>query len=149
MAVQIAAVSATTQSTVKVLATTVDGTRAALASAIPLAAGSHARLVVAVPRIVPYPIAIDGPVDTASVLARRIEDMVRELGGSARVDVCLCRRLDDVVAHLGTDGTIVVGGRPGHWLMSAEERLARRLCRLGRHVVFVASAPGTPASGRQ
>jgi hypothetical protein len=82
------------------------------------------------------------------VLARRIEELVHELGGSARVDVCLCRCLDDVVAHLGTEGTIVVGGRPGHWLMSAEERLARRLSRLGRHVVFVAAAPATSVNGR-
>ena len=59
-------VSATSQSTVYVISTTVDGTRAALAAAIPLSFGSSARRVLLVPQIVPYPLAVDGPVDSTT-----------------------------------------------------------------------------------
>jgi hypothetical protein len=51
-------VNAHTQPTVHVLATGVDGTRGALATAIPLARGSRARVAVMVPQVVPYPLAV-------------------------------------------------------------------------------------------
>jgi hypothetical protein len=135
-------VTAGTQPIVQVIATTVEGTRAALATAVPLALGSLARLVVLVPRIDPCPAAGDEPADFTDFLVKRYQDLASGFGGEATVVVCACRRLSDMAAWVvDPDATIVVGGRSGRWLMSPEERLASRLTRSAKRVIFVASGP--------
>src|ERR1019366_4823418 len=91
-------VDAATQPIVYALAAGVEGTRAALAAAIPLARGSRARLVLLVPQVVPYPLPVDGPVDSTAFAAERYRDLVDELhDGEAEVRICLCRHADDVI----------------------------------------------------
>ena len=128
-----------TQPTIHVIATTPDGTRAALAAAVPLAKGSGARLIVTVPRIVSYAVELDGPVTAVEFFVRRYRDLVADLGGKAQIDVCLCRSVQAVVAKLVAEDstTIVVGGSAGRWLPSEEERFANRLSRCGHRVIFV------------
>lgn len=135
-----AAVTAATQSTVHVVATTVDGTRAALRVAVPLAKGWGAKLVVLVPRIVPYAIDLETPCPSTAFLAKRYENLVLQLGGAATIDVCLCRCIDDLAMKVASaTSTVVVGGPLGRWMTSPEERFANRLSRHGRPVVFAAS----------
>jgi hypothetical protein len=130
-------IDAATQTTMYVIATTLAGSRAALTAAIPLARGSGARLVVLVPHIVPYPIAVDGPVDSTAFASRQYRDLVRNLGGEAEVRLCCCRRVDDVISQtLRSRSTVVVGGPAGRWRASGAERWARRLTHLGHHVIF-------------
>ena len=125
------------QSVVYVVATSLEGTRAALAAGIPLARGSRARLVVLVPQIVPYPIPLDRPVDSPDFVVERYRDLVRDQGLDAEIRVCLCRHADDVLWQaLPAKATVVVGGSAGRWRSSHEERLARRLTHLGYQVVF-------------
>jgi hypothetical protein len=137
-------VNADSQKTIHVIATTFEGTRAALATAVPLARGSGAKLVVIVPRIVPYPADLDASADATAFFAKRYRAAVEEQGGEARIEVCVCRGIDDVIAKLvATDSRIVIGGPAGRWLTSPEERFANRLSRLGRSVIFVACGPNT------
>ena len=131
------------QPVVFVVATTVAGTRAALTAGVPLARGSRARLVVLVPQIVPYPLAVDGPADSTVFAERRYRDLVHELDGEAEVKVCLCRTLQDVLHSIPLPSTVVVGGPSGVVLPSREERLAHQLTRLGHHTVFVAAVRGS------
>jgi len=132
------------QETIHAIATTFDGTRAALATAVPLARGLGAKLVLIVPRIVPYPADLEVPADSAEFFAKRYRTVVEELEGDARIEVCVCRTVDDIVAKLmRVDSQIVIGGPAGRWLTSPEERFANRLSRLGRRVVFVACGPNT------
>ena len=77
MRVHTPSVTAHSQPTVCVLATTFDGARAALTTAVPLARGSQARLVVLVPQIVPYPMAVDRPTDATALTDRRYRELVR------------------------------------------------------------------------
>lgn len=127
----------TSQSVVYVIATSLEGTRAALAAGIPLARGSRARLVVLVPQIVPYPVPLDRPVDSPDFVVERYRDLVRDQGLDAEIRVCLCRHADDVLWQaLPAKATVVVGGSAGRWRSSHEERLARRLTHLGYQVVF-------------
>ena len=131
------AMTAATQPTVYVMATTFKGTRAALDTAIPLALGSRARLMVAVPQIVPYPLPIDSPAEPAPFAAERYRKLLHQLHAEAEVRVCLCRHHDDVILRmLPSHATVVVGGPAGTWHASREERLARRLTHLGHRVVF-------------
>ena len=126
-----------------VVATTVDGTRAALTVGVPLARGSRARLVVLVPQIVPYPLAVDGPADATAFTERRYCDLVHEVDGEAEIKVCLCRTPNDVRHAIPPVSTVVVGGPIGAVLPSREERLARHLTHLGHHTVFAASTRGS------
>src|SRR5207237_5654213 len=109
------------QPIVHVIATTFDGTRAAVAAAIPLAKGSGARLVVLVPRVVSYATELESPIDGTVFFAKRYEAIVHELGGAADVQICLCRTVDDVIATVArARSRVVVGGPAGRWLTSPE-----------------------------
>ena len=136
-------VTASKQQATYVLATTLAGSRAALALAIPLARGSGARLVVLVPHIVPYPISVDRPVDSTAFVERSYRDVIDQLHFEADIRVCLCRRVDDIVLQLlPAASTVVVGGPAGRWLPSRAERLARGLRRRGHRAVFAPSSDG-------
>ena len=138
------ALTAGRQQTIHVIATTVDGTRAALEAAVPLAKGADAKLVVTVPRIVPYPADLDMPCEPTTFFVRRYRDVIEHLGGSATINVCLCRRVDDIAMAVGSDRSIVVVGGPvGRWLTSPEERFANRLSQQGARVIFAASGCNT------
>src|SRR5258708_5624847 len=133
------------QPIVHVLATSNDATSAALRTAIPLARGSGASLVVMVPQIVPYAIALDAPVDR-SMPAQRYRKLVESLGGQARIEVCLCRRREDVTRMLPAHAVVVMGGEASRLWPDADSRLARRLTKLGHRVVFVPT-PSEPDRG--
>src|SRR5712671_1847305 len=139
-----APLTADSQPTIHVIATTFEGTRAALATAVPLAKGSGAKLIVVVPCIVPYPVEIEAPCDPTTFFARRYRDVIERLGGDATIEVCRCRRSDDIVMRLSASRTtVVLGGPVGRWLTSPEERFASRFSRRGRPVIFVASGSNT------
>ena len=132
------------QPTVHVIATTFEGTRAALAAAVPLAKGSDCRLAVLVPLILSDAVEPDIPPESLPAFVQRYEDIVRELGGTADVTVCRCESLDKIVAKMVAAGTpVVVGGPAGHWLTSPEERFVNCLVRAGCQVVFVACGANT------
>jgi len=137
-------VTITNQGTTHVLATSLEGTRAALATAVPLTRGARSRLVVIVPRVVPYPIPLDNPVDSTVFLEKRYRALMEEAGGEGDVTVCLCRRPLDVIRLLPPGATVVLGGSAGHWLPSRDERFEHHLHRLGYHVVFVPVAARAP-----
>ncbi len=132
-------VSATTQPVVYGLATTLDGTRTALVTAVPIAKGAQARLVVLVPHVVPDPSPADPLADPAVFTARRYEDLVRAANGAADVRVCPCRSPRDLVDTLPDASTVIVGGRSGSVWRTSDERLSRHVARQGHQVVFVAT----------
>lgn len=103
-----------------------------------LAKGSDARLIVIVPKIVHYAVALNQSPDSTEFVVRRYSDVVAGLGGEGQILPCLCRRLNDVITQLlPPQATVVVGGRAHGLLPSQETKLVRRLTALGHHVVFV------------
>src|SRR5262245_61934701 len=130
--------------TVQVIATTMEGTSAALEAAVPLAAGSNAKLIVTVPHLASYPIEAGAAVEPTSLYVKRYEELATRLGGEARVEVVLCRRLESLIDQLiDPDATIVIGGPVGRWITSPEERFANLVSSRGRRVILVASGPNT------
>jgi hypothetical protein len=128
--------------TVHVIATTFEGTRAALDAAIPLASGSRASLTLVVPQVVPYAVDIEAPLPSTVFFVKRYQRIIADLGGTVAIDVCHCRGLDEIASNEAQSGaTVVIGGPAGRWLTSPEERFAGRLAELGCRVVFVASGP--------
>src|SRR6476620_10171032 len=107
------AITAANQPTIHVVATSIEGTRAALATAIPLARGARARLIMLVPQIVPYPLAVDRPTDATAFTERRYRDLVEEVNGDAAIKVCLCRTIRDIEQAIPPSTTVVLGGPSG------------------------------------
>src|SRR5262245_42297238 len=129
---------------VRVVATTFEGTRAALLTAIPLARGLETAVVVVVPQMVSCAEELDDLTPSVELIARRYREIARLSGAEAEVDVVTSLGLDDLLMRLCAEGgTIVVGGPVGRWLTSPEERFANRLALAGCHVLFVASGPNT------
>jgi hypothetical protein len=124
------------QPTLYVIATRFEGTRPALETAIPLARGSRARLVLLVPQIVPYPLPVDGPAEATAFVEKRYRGLVREMDGEAAIKILLCRTLNDLLPVIPPAATVVVGGASGSLLPSRDERLTRRLAHLGHRVIF-------------
>jgi hypothetical protein len=128
------------QPIVHVIATTFDGTRAALAAAVPLARGSNCCLVVLVPHVVSCADEMSSPPESTALMAARYRDVVRDLGAQAAMEICAFVGLDDLVAKVHDSGSIVViGGPVGRWLTSPEERFANRLTLAGCQVIFAAA----------
>ena len=129
---------------VRVVATTFDGTRAALLTAIPLARGLETGVVVVVPQLVSGAAELDGRTPAAESMAKRYRDIAHTSGAEADVDVFTSNSLDGLLKRLCAEpGAIVVGGPVGRWLTSPEERVANRLALAGCQVLFVASGPNS------
>src|SRR4051794_18138832 len=95
---------------IHVIATTYDGTRAAIETAVLLARASHRSFGVLVPKVVPYPLAAHQP-PAADDVVDRYKRLIEELGGEGHVRICLCRSVLDVIERLTIPGmTLVVGG---------------------------------------
>jgi hypothetical protein len=134
---------ATRPSPVHLVATTLDGTRAALVAAGAIARGSGAPAVMLVPWVVPYAESLDHPTDSVAFGVKNFRKLAEELGIDVAVHVCLCRSSDDAIASLvPRDAVVVIGGRGRLWWPTREQRLAARLSRSGHRVVFVAEAHG-------
>ncbi|MGH9885412.1 MAG: hypothetical protein ACREBE_07775, partial [bacterium] len=126
-----------TNGAVHVLATSIEGARAALEAAIPLAKGSQSRLIVIVTKLVPFASPSEGPADANDFTMRQYRELVNDLDGEAQLRLCLCRSPQDVVTRLlPRRATVVVGGSSGSIVPSPEIRLMRFLAKLGHHVVF-------------
>ena len=129
---------------VQVVATTFDGTRAALLAAIPLARGLDTGVTIVVPRIVSCAAELDAPAPATELIAKRYQDIAYFIGADADIDAFASVGIDDLTTHIcSVGGPVVVGGPVGRWLTSPEERFANRLALAGCQVMFVASGANT------
>jgi hypothetical protein len=141
MSVHLAPVPVRTRQ-VYVVSTTSEGTEAALRVAMEMAR-EHAAcpITIFVPRPKPEPDGIGQTEGSDRWLVARFALLARKVG-ARRCDV-RTRVCDDVreavKQHLPASAIGVVGGRHRMFWPSAEERLAARIRRSGRHVVFVAA----------
>ena len=121
--------------TFHVIATTIDGTAAALRAVTLLATKQQARVVLLVPQT-----AADAEQSPHSInrLIARYDDMARDLNQPVRIRVCMSPNVVEAVTRMtSANSTVLIGGRTGVFWPGAEERLAARLRRSGREVVFV------------
>src|SRR5258707_571158 len=96
--------TADSQPTIQVIATTSEGTRAALATAVPLARGLAAKLVLIVPRIVPYAVELDASCESTASPANHLFR-----------NRCTTPRVDTVNAP---EALWMSGQLPVHWVIS-------------------------------
>jgi hypothetical protein len=121
---------------VTVLFTGVSETLRAMENAAEMARGLNATLRLLVAYVVPY----QRPVEAPPVLVEFQEALFREIALESdletRVNIVLCRDVQDAFRTHLSPRSVVVLGSPSHWWRTREERVARRLRRLG-HEVFV------------
>jgi hypothetical protein len=123
---------------VYVLATSMEGTRAALQAAGTHARGLDARVVLLVPHVVPYAEALEHPAQPVAFTAGRFRARVEALGVDVAIHVCVCRPHSEALATLiPAEAAVLLGGRTRRWWPTPEQRLARALTGAGRWVLFV------------
>ena len=123
---------------VYVVATTDEGTLAALNAARTFSTGLASTITLVVPHIVPYPQALDYPPVPVSFSIARFAKFTAEIDTELSLRICVCRpgdcRFD---AILPTDGLVLVGGTRGRLRRTREQRLVDRLTARGRRALFV------------
>jgi hypothetical protein len=120
-----------------VIATTEEGTRAALAEARQFSADrGPARVILLVPQVVSFLKPLDSPSEIYQI-ARRYRNIAALAGVEATVRVCVCRRPEEVFRWMvNARSTVVLGGRRRWWWHTEEQDLAGRLTQTGRDVIF-------------
>jgi hypothetical protein len=125
---------------VSVIATTTDGTVAALQAAVDLARDLEARVALVAAEVVPLQFPLDKPPVSLAFIQRRLYEMVFNAGikaKAARIRICLCRDRDECLRRfLPPRSLIVIGGRRRWWSWQ-ERKLERLLRQLGHHVIFI------------
>jgi hypothetical protein len=128
---------------VKVLATTHDGTRCALDVAKRLTGGLDAQVVLLLPRLASLAGGFDPTSEERDALVDEHRALAADVGVHVNVLFCVCHGYDDVVHQmLGQSSLLVVGGRRRTWWPTREQRLVSRLGREGYPVVFAQVGAG-------
>jgi hypothetical protein len=125
-----------TRFSISVVFTSVEATLAALRKAGELAARLHARIVLLVPQIVPYPLPLTSPPILLDFNERRFRLIAQESPVETSVRLYLCRDRRDMLKGALPPQSIVVLAGPKRWWPTAESRLARALRREGHEVIF-------------
>jgi hypothetical protein len=121
-----------------VVATTDEGTYAALTAARTLGAGLNPRVALLVPCVVPHLQPLAHLTSAVALLQHRFRRLAGEAGTHATVQVCICRpELSGLELLLPGSDTVLIGGRRYPWWNSREQRLACRLAKCGHRVLFV------------
>jgi hypothetical protein len=125
---------------VTVVATTPEGTIAALNAAGWLAKDLGARVTLLAIEVVPNHFPLDQPPVSLAFTTKQQRSLVLASGAREEdVDmrIYLCRdRHSGLQRALRRRAVIVIGGRR-HWWLSGEERLEQTLRGLGHHVIFI------------
>jgi hypothetical protein len=125
---------------VTVIATTEEGTTAALNAARWLATDLDARITLLKMEVVPIhfplyrpPVSINFTINQQHSLVRRSGALEEEVD----IQIRLCRDWDSGLQRVMRRRALVVLGGRRHWWLSGEEKLERALRRLGHHVIFI------------
>jgi len=123
-----------------VLFTGVANTLKALDTAMCMAEGLNARVRLVVPQTVPYPLPLASP----PVLLEFTEDCFRKIAEvqsvETAVEIFLCRDSYTLWQEvLLPHSTVIVGGSK-RWWPTKEQRLARRLQKMGHEAIFATAA---------
>lgn len=125
---------------VTVIATTEEGTTAALNAAKWLATDLDARITLLKMEIVPIRLPLYRPPVSLKFTIKQQHSLVRQSGAredDVDIQIRLCRDCDSGLQRVLRRRALVVIGGKRHWWLSGEERLERVLRRLGHHVIFI------------
>jgi hypothetical protein len=132
-----------TTPTIHVIATTAVGTEAALRAAVLRAIQHDARVVLLVPHTASGDLG--GSFLRGTTVVDEYDDIVKRVAHPVQIRLCMTPNPSEAVTHLiPTHARVFLGGPTSVWWPTVEERLAARLRRSGREVVFVGCNTGRP-----
>jgi hypothetical protein len=121
---------------VNVIHTRLPGTALTLNTAMGLARGLGARVIVHMAQVIPYPLALKSPPVSVQFAERQLLALAGEQLVETRIQMYLCRDLTETIRRiLKPDSLVVIGGRE-RWWPTREQRLAGILQRDGHHVIL-------------
>ena len=116
-----------------VLHTTTKATLQSLKTAAQLAAGLGAHIRLLVLEVVPYPLAVETPSVPLEFTRRRFRTVAADARIDTQVEIRLGRERVEMLEAALKPGSVIVLEGGGWW--TRRHRLAKRLERLGHHVV--------------
>ncbi len=123
--------------TVFVLFTSIDETLKALRRAQQIARPVGAHIVVVAAPVIPHPLQLDQPPVSFDFLIKEFEEKAGGHLDNIRIAVYLCRDQEEALKRVLNIHCPVVIGISKRWLPTREERLAKRLLRIGYDVITV------------
>jgi hypothetical protein len=125
---------------VTVIATTVEGTKAALNAAASLAKDLAAKTVLLNVDVVPPRFPLNQQRASLEITIKQQRSLLLQSSANDEdiaIRICLCRDRDQCLLHvLRRRALVVIGGRRSWW-RRGEEKLEHALRRLGHHVIFI------------
>ncbi len=124
---------------VTVLATTVEGTTAALNAAKWLTADLDARITILKMEVVPFPYPHYRHTESLKSTISKQRSLLRRSDAreeNVDIQIRLCRDFESGLQRVLRRGALVVVGGTRRWWVSGEEKLERALRRLGHQVIF-------------
>jgi hypothetical protein len=118
-----------------------DATKSALKAAVCLARDLKARLVLVVPKIVPYPLPLEAPPVSNEYTDRLLSQLLDRQEADITAQVYLCRDPDTAIRDALEPNSIVIIGGHRWWWLSKTWSLARLLKREGHEVIFAGARP--------
>jgi len=122
---------------IHVVATTIRGTREALAAATALAGATDSRVYVIAQTDIPEGVSRVPTTQAAQALARDIRSLPEATSPVVDIVAILSRQPADLVPLLPPRALVFIGGHGGRWWPSAAQRTAHAFTRHGCRVVFV------------
>lgn len=120
-----------------VVFTDFEGTRRALKAAASFARHLDPRLVLLVPKVVPYPLPLDVPPVSSDFTEAVIRKLTSEIGLGVVVTIGLCRDRNEMIRRAVSPGSLVVIGIRKRWWLGGQQSLARQLRRGGHTVILI------------
>jgi len=122
---------------IHVLATTLEGTREALAAATTLAGATDSPVYVIARTDIPEGVSRVPATRAAQALAGDIRSLPEAASPAVDVLAVVSHQPTDLVPLLPPRAVVFIGGHSGRWWPSAAQRTAHAFTRLGCRVVFV------------
>ena len=122
---------------ISVIFTSVRSTIAALKKAAMLANGLAARIMLVVPRVVPYPLSLDTPPVLPDFNEQRFQAISAQSPVETSVHLIYCRdTFQGLRKALSLRSVVLIGSTRRWWPFTPERRLIRALRRAGYNVIY-------------
>lgn len=122
---------------IHVVATTRDGTRAAIGAADSLASLTESRVYVLARTTVPEGVARRSPAEAAAAFAEDLRDLPESRSARVAIVSLLSGEASDLLPLLPPSPIVFIGGPTRRWWPTAAQRLAHDFTCLGCRVVFI------------
>lgn len=121
---------------IHVLFTNPADTRAALHTAVGMAAELDSEIALIVPQIVPFPLSLDNPPVPLEFASEQIRNLAESVHAEFKGYIFLCRNpIETLLQELPAHALVIVGVR-ARWPFGKSKRLAKALRRNGHEVIL-------------